>query len=206
LGFSRRLEQRLQGQVSERYLEAMHTITKNGEHLLHLINDILDISKVEAGKLRLDLKRLQVRPIVEEMCNDMRHLAERKGLTLNLLPGDADLLAQVDGLRFRQIVLNLLSNAIKYTEQGSITVSLEPDGKQLLLRVADTGLGISPANQQLIFNKFERVHEEYAATIQGTGLGLSLVWELVNMHHGLVKVESEEGKGSCFTVVLPLAE
>jgi signal transduction histidine kinase len=196
IGFSHRLSKKLAGEIDEKYLDALHTIVRNGEHLLSLINDVLDLSKVEAGKLELSLERLDLNVLINE-------LVEQKGLKVKVELAQNECFIQADSLRLKQILINLLSNAVKYTLAGFVGIRYSVQGPDLLLQVFDTGLGMTEGNIEKAFGKFERVHDEYVATIQGTGLGLPLVAELVALHHGTVTVDSQPGVGSCFNVLLP---
>ena len=172
-----------------------------GLHLLELINDILDLSRVEAGRLELRYERVDVARLLAETLATVRPLAEARNLTLE--SADAQPLeADVDAARLRQVVYNLVSNAIKFTPAGgTVSVSLSQDEDSLRLTVTDTGAGIDPADQGRVFEAFEQLTPGSA---EGTGLGLALTRQLVDAHGGSIKLESALGMGSSFTVVLPL--
>jgi signal transduction histidine kinase/DNA-binding response OmpR family regulator len=181
--------------------EWIENVLSSGQHLLRLINDILDIAKVEAGRLELNRQPVALHRAVGEVTATLRPLIERKHLRLETRV--ALLTLSVDPIRLRQILDNLLSNAIKFTpEGGRIDVEVSRDGDDVLLCVIDSGVGIALADQQLIFDEFQQVGEA-AARMGGTGLGLALTRRLVQAHGGEVTVESSPGRGSRFTVRLP---
>lgn len=206
IGFSVRSQKKLAGSDEERVLDSLGLIEKNGRHLLSLINDILDLSKIEAGKLTLEKGAVPVRAVTEDVFNLMRPLAEERGLSLTLLAGGVELM-QVDRKRFSQILINLLSNAIKFTERGGITLSYvrqTHDAQQgVCLKVVDTGMGISSTDLTRLFRRFEQLGNEFNNDDLGSGLGLSLVQELVHMHGGSIEVSSQPGKGTQFSLWFP---
>lgn len=206
IGFSVRSQKKLEGSDEERVLDSLGLIEKNGRHLLSLINDILDLSKIEAGKLTLEKGAVPVRVVTEDVFNLMRPLAEERGLSLTLLAGEVELM-QVDRKRFSQILINLLSNAIKFTERGGITLSYERQTRDVqqgvCLKVVDTGMGISSADLKRLFRRFEQLGNEFNNRDLGSGLGLSLVQELVHMHGGSIEVSSQPGKGTQFSLWFP---
>ena len=180
------------------WIEHIHT---SGRHLLGLINDILDLAKVEAGRLELRLAPLRIDTAVRELLTGLAPLLVTKDLTVTTRLPEATALA--DRVRFRQIVENLLSNAIKFTPAGgSIIVSVAPVGDVVEVSVADTGVGIAPADQKRIFEEFQQVGD-LDRQRAGTGLGLALTKRLVEAHDGEITVASTPGKGSTFTVRLP---
>jgi signal transduction histidine kinase len=175
----------------------------SGKHLLGLINDVLDLAKVEAGRVDLALDGLDLPPIMEETVASLRPLAERKQLELRL--GAVPPTVWADPSRLRQILNNLLSNAIKFTPDGGrISVDAEQHGEQVAISVTDTGVGIAPADQQLVFEEFQQVGDRVGREA-GTGLGLALTRRLVEAHGGHISVTSDgRGHGATFTVRLPL--
>jgi signal transduction histidine kinase/DNA-binding response OmpR family regulator len=202
LGFSELMRQEdAQGDSVLVPIEWVEHIHRGGEHLLALINDVLDLAKVEAGRLELRPETVDLRFAIAETVNGIRPLAERKHLVLE--SAAPALAIWVDRGRFRQILYNLLSNAIKYTpEAGSVRVeAVESDG-DLRLSVIDTGVGIAPEDQALVFDEFRQVGDpsEHQA---GTGLGLALTRRLVEAHGGRIELESSRDKGSRFTVIIP---
>lgn len=206
IGYSARLLKKLAPSLEPRYVEALDTIERNGEHLLSLINDLLDIASIDEGTLGLNRRSVQVADIVQQVMQEMLTEAAEKKLSMDFDNGAGSLSISADPLRVRQVVLNLVSNAIKYTSRGGIFVSLKVDAPsdRIEITVRDTGMGISRGNQAKLFRRFERVHANEVNAIPGMGLGLALVWELVAMHGGTTHVESEEGVGSCFVVKLPI--
>jgi len=186
--------------VPAEWVEHIHA---SGRHLLVLINDILDLAKVEAGRLDLRLGPLRADVAVRDVLTGLEPLLGAKRLTVDANLGEATTLA--DSLRFRQIVENLLSNAIKYTgDGGTITVAVAGDGENVFVTVADSGVGIAAADQIRVFEEFQQVGEPDRRS-GGTGLGLALTKRLVEAHDGEITVVSAPGQGSCFTVRLPAA-
>jgi signal transduction histidine kinase/FixJ family two-component response regulator len=198
-----------------KYVENIHV---SGKHLLELINNILDLSKVEAGKLELELKTFPLVPTTEEVLSVMRPLSERKGLTLEVQLSEAPEELVADPGRFKQILYNLLSNAIKFTPAGgtvSLSAKLASGGRTphpgedaecrdlLEVVVRDTGIGIRLEDQERIFETFEQVDSSLSRQYQGTGLGLPLTKRLVELHGGQIEVESHPGCGSIFRFTLP---
>jgi signal transduction histidine kinase/DNA-binding response OmpR family regulator len=176
-------------------------ISNSGQHLLGLINDVLDITKVEAGRLDLQLESIDISQAIAETVGGLRPLAERKNIAI-----EADVerrTIEVDRGRLRQILYNLLSNAIKFTpNDGRITMGVAFDGGYARVSVADTGIGIAPEDQPHVFEEFRQVGNA-AAREEGTGLGLALTRRLVEAHGGSIELESEPGRGTTFTVSLP---
>jgi signal transduction histidine kinase/DNA-binding response OmpR family regulator len=182
-------------------IEWVEHIHRGGEHLLSLINDVLDLAKVEAGRLELRPEKLDLRMAVAETLNGIRPLAERKHLALESSVPAMTVLA--DRGRFRQILYNLLSNAIKYTpEAGSVRVEAAEGDGELRISVVDSGVGIAPEDQAFVFDEFRQVGDP-SERQAGTGLGLALTRRLVEAHDGRIELDSTRGKGSRFTVVLP---
>lgn len=189
-------------------LELLNMARDASRKLLGLINDYLDFAKIEAGYLKLDRQTVDLRDVVEAGVRFGQVQAQSKNQTVILDLPQQPLYASVDPERIKQVVDNLVSNAVKYTpEGGRITVQLYRDGKFALLRVSDTGQGISKAQMEVLFTKYQRLPGETARRIQGTGLGLFIVKQTVEAHGGSVWAESEgiPGKGSTFFVKLPLA-
>ena len=204
LGFSELMRQEdAEGDTVRVPLEWVEHIHRGGEHLLALINDVLDLAKVEAGRLELRAETLDLQMVVAETLNGIRPLAERKHLVLGASLPSITLLA--DRGRFRQILYNLVSNAIKYTpEGGTVRVEAEERDAELRITVVDSGVGISTEDQALVFEEFRQVGDP-GERQAGTGLGLALTRRLVEAHGGRMELESTRGVGSRFTVVLPAA-
>jgi signal transduction histidine kinase/DNA-binding response OmpR family regulator len=204
LGFSDLLGDESYGPLNERqrrYVEHIHT---GGKHLLSLISDILDLSKIEAGRMELAIESLRVETIFGEVLSVMRPLADKKSQSLseNSEPG---LIVHADSVRFKQVLMNLLGNAIKFTPNGgSVELGAHLDSGCVRVEVRDNGPGIPPAEQQRIFEAFYRLRESGKKT-EGTGLGLAITHRLVELHGGELTLDSEVGKGSCFYFSLPVA-
>lgn len=179
-------------------------IQTSGQHLLEMINDILDLSKIEAGKLELQCRNVAVRKVFRDVIGVMQPLATAKNISLKAQLSKAPDHMWVDEKRLREILLNLVSNAVKFTpEGGSVTVTVLDDAGALEAQVADTGIGIAKEFQARIFEQFIQVDGSYARKQEGTGLGLALSKRLVELHGGSIDVESEQGSGSVFTFKIP---
>ena len=204
LGFSDIMRQGLFGPVPERYADYARSIHEAGGHLLDLINDVLDVSRIEAARYDLSIERFDAREVVSEALALVRVQADDKGVDLAaVLPPDA-LTVAADRRALKQITLNLLSNAVKFTPAGgSVTVSAEALGPDLELTVADTGVGVAPEDLVRLGRPFEQAGgaEQRA---QGTGLGLSLVRSLAELHQGAMSIDSTLGEGAAVTVRLPV--
>ena len=204
LGFSDLLADESYGPLNDRqrrYVEHIHT---GGKHLLTLISDILDLSKIEAGRMELTNESLRVEAIFGEVLSVMRPLADKKSQSLskNSQPG---FVVRADSVRFKQVLMNLLGNAIKFTPKGgSIELGAHLAGGRVRVEVRDNGPGIPPTEQQRIFEAFYRLRE-FGKKTEGTGLGLAITHRLVELHGGELTLDSEVGKGSCFYFSLPVA-
>src|SRR5438093_3966680 len=204
IGFSEVLHERMFGDLNDKQAEYIHDIVESGRHLLSLINDILDLSKVEAGRMELELTSFNFPGALEDALLLMRERAARHGIALDLVVDDKLGVFVADERKVKQILLNLLSNAVKFTpEGGRVTVrgTRVHDGAEI--SVADTGVGIAPADQAVIFEEFRQVGGDGARRPEGTGLGLALTKRFVELHGGRIGVTSEVGKGSTFTFTLP---
>jgi signal transduction histidine kinase/DNA-binding response OmpR family regulator len=204
IGFSELLEQEIFGQLTARQKEYVGYVVASGHHLLALVNDILDLSKIEAG--RMELSRTWVGPlhVIDTVHGSVQALAEKHGVTLELdLPNELPDL-YVDEVRLRQILYNLLSNGIKFTPAGGrVTLRASLHDDRLLVEVSDTGVGIRTEDLPRLFREFERMDERGGSKIEGSGLGLALTKRLVELHGGAIYVESRHKSGSKFTVSLP---
>ncbi|WP_343690970.1 ATP-binding protein [Chitinophaga sp.] len=178
---------------------------RNAQRLLKLVNNLLDFSRVEAGRVQALYQPVNLSQLTSDLSSSFRSIIERAGMQLNVQCGD---LAQVyvDREMWEKIVLNLLSNAFKYTLQGAITVRLSREGEHAVLQVEDTGTGIPARELPHMFERFHRVEQAVGRTHEGSGIGLSLVHELVQLHGGQISVESELGKGSVFTIRIPFGK
>jgi signal transduction histidine kinase len=211
IGFSEVLGERMFGELNDKQAEYVQDILSSGRHLLSLINDILDLAKVEAGRTELEAEPFDLPAALDGCLTLVRERASRRGLTVSL---DVDRrLGEIvaDERKVRQVVLNLLSNAVKFTpEGGRVDVRAAPldgaDGaepKWVEISVRDTGIGIAPEDQGLIFEEFRQVGSDYARKREGTGLGLALARRFVELHGGQIRVESAIGQGSTFTFTIP---
>lgn len=190
--------------ANETISDGLERILRNGRHLLTLIDEVLDLSKIEAGRLTLHLEHFDLAEMIEKTFSGLESLALQKGLQYNLKVSRIFPLVFSDPARIRQIVLNLLSNAIKFTQKGGIQVSLETiDNKEWSLSVKDSGLGIKAENLDSIFERFRQVDGSFTRTAGGFGLGLSISQQLAALLGGKITITSEYGKGSTFTLTLP---
>ena len=204
IGFSEVLLERMFGDLNERQDEYLRDILGSGQHLLELLNDILDLSKVEAGAMVLEPSSVVVSDAVDYSVGMVRERAARHGVRLETAVGPGVSVFEVDELRFKQVLLNLLSNAVKFTPAGgSVTVSTERDGGDLVVRVVDTGPGIPAEDHERIFAAFQQGSRSPRRQ-EGTGLGLTLCRRIVELHGGSIWVESEVGHGSTFGVRIPV--
>ncbi len=205
IGFSDLLLEGLVGELNERQIRYVRNISNSGKHLLHLINDILDLSKIEAGKTTLETDLFEVSNVFGEMESMFGSLVAVKKLTLKFETGEKPVTINGDRMRFKQILFNLISNAIKFTpEGGCVTVLAAKDGDSLRVSVADSGIGISEEDLDNLFQPFRQLDSFLKRRYEGAGLGLFLVKKFVEMHGGKVWAESEPGKGSVFTFELPV--
>ena len=205
IGFSEVMRERMFGDINEKQEEYLNDILSSGRHLLSLINDILDLSKIEAGKMELEVTEFDVPVAIDNALTLMRERAARRGQALERAVDPEVGTIRADERKVKQVLLNLLSNAVKFTpEGGRITVSAERTGGVVAIAVTDTGVGIAPEHQQVVFEEFRQVGES-GRKAEGTGLGLALCRKFVELHGGRLTVASELGKGSTFTFTLPVA-
>jgi len=207
IGFSEVLQDSTFGSLNDRQKRYVGNVLESGRHLLVLVNDILDISKVEAGYMELHREILDVKALLAEVTERIVSLANNKQITLQIEDRSESPLIDADRARFMQILLNLLSNAIKFTSPGgTVSVSYEVHSQFVAIAVKDTGIGIPENDQARIFDEFEQVDSSLGRTQEGTGLGLALTKRLVELHGGTISVQSAQGEGSIFTVTVPRAE
>jgi signal transduction histidine kinase/BarA-like signal transduction histidine kinase len=204
LGFSNIL---LREELSEKVRQHAQIIRAASKTLLGLIDDVLELSKIEANKLTLETEPTELRPLVDELVVLFRHSAEEKGLALDV-EYDAALppWIEIDPLRLRQILINLIGNALKFTPQGGITLRLQAQGEELLIALQDSGIGIPEERLEAIFEQFSQADNTLSRRFSGGGLGLTIVRRLVELMQGTIEVESRVGEGSCFRLRLPLRE
>jgi len=208
IGYAEVLLDGIDGSLTGEMEEDVAAIHESGRHLLNLVNDILDLAKIEAGQMDLALERVRLHDLVEEVAATSHVLLKGKPVELIVdVPEDLPDV-QADLLRLRQIVSILLANAAKFTDEGTITLRAdiyERDPRWLLVSCSDTGIGIAPEKLQVIFDRFRQVDQSYSRRAGGTGLGLSITRQLVQMHGGVLWVESAPGAGSTFYFTIPIA-
>jgi two-component system cell cycle sensor histidine kinase PleC len=207
IGFAQVLESQLFGPLGgAKYLEYATDIRASGEHLLSLINDILDLARVEAGKLTLEIEPIFLAKEIDGCVRIIQLQAMKGGLEIERALNDAPAQIQADRRAFKQIVINILSNAIKFTPAGGkITIAAKINGAMLELKISDTGIGIPAGELSRIGQPFEQVSGALNRAHEGSGLGLSLCRSLVKLHGGELYIESWHGKGTTVTVTLPLS-
>ncbi|HJW48314.1 MAG TPA: GAF domain-containing protein, partial [Candidatus Limnocylindria bacterium] len=205
IGFSEVLIQGLFGEVNEKQRDYLQDVIGSGQHLLSLINDILDLSKIEAGRMELELSTFSFRSALQSGVTIVRERAARNGITLNVDVSDELDRVEADERKVKQILYNLLSNAVKFTpDGGNVNVTARRDNGDVRVDVQDNGIGIAEADQARIFEEFQQVGRERSR--EGTGLGLTLTKRFVELHGGRIWLESAPGKGSRFTFTLPLRQ
>ncbi|HEB28205.1 MAG TPA: hybrid sensor histidine kinase/response regulator [Porticoccus sp.] len=221
IGYSEMLLSRRPGELNEKQIRFVNNISSSGDHLLELVNDILDISKIEAGKDGLNLSKVSMTALAEQVKSTLAPLIRDNNIDFKIDPAEQDIVVDADQKKLTQILLNLLRNAIKFTNKnGKVTLSTKyiqlnnyikhdiNDAKGILICIQDSGLGIKPEHQTLVFNKFEQIDSSLSRAQEGTGLGLPLTKTLVEMHRGVIWVESDgiPGKGCKFCFVLPMSQ
>jgi signal transduction histidine kinase len=208
IGYAEVLLDGIDGDLTDEMTEDVGAIHGSGKHLLNLINDILDLAKIEAQQMDLVVENVRLKPLAEDIINTSKVLLKNKPVNLVVqIPDDMPVIRS-DSLRVRQIISNLLTNAIKFTEKGDITVRArvsETDPDMVEIMVKDSGIGIKPEHLPLIFDRFRQVDQSHTRRAGGTGLGLSITRQLVEMHGGRIWVESDFGFGSSFHFTLPIA-
>ena len=204
IGFSQLLLRQRHHPLTSQQADMMQRILSNGKHLLTLINEILDLSKIEAGRLELKLETFDVKKLIRATVDELRSLADEKQLALVVHDNLHNPNMISDSVRLRQIMVNLLSNAIKFTERGSVEVNVkELSSARLAITVKDTGIGIAQNELQHIFEEFRQIDQTTTRKYPGTGLGLAITKSLVQLMQGVITVESQLGQGSTFSIELP---
>jgi signal transduction histidine kinase/CheY-like chemotaxis protein len=207
IGYSEMLEEEAQDAKSEESVHDLQKIKSAGKHLLALINDVLDLSKIEAGKMSLHLETLDVAEMIEEIVTTLQPAIEKNRNAIRVHLGDEVGMMRADITKVRQILFNLLSNACKFTDHGTISVDVDRSTAEglhfLRFRITDTGIGISAKQQEHLFQEFAQADTSIARKYGGTGLGLAITYRFVQLMQGRIGVESQPGKGSSFTVYLP---
>jgi len=208
LGFTGTLLMKLPGPLTAHQQNQLHIIQKSARHLLSLINDLLDVAKIESGKVEIHPEVLLCREIIEQVIATLRPLAEGKNIRLEARFPEQPVHAKADRRAFSQILINLTNNAIKFTEKGSVTLELgeraDATGGMAVVDVVDTGAGVRPEEQPRLFSAFEQLGSTKSKT-DGTGLGLYVSGKLAALLGGRIDFKSEYGRGSCFTLLVPKA-
>lgn len=204
IGFSEFLLDGKAGKLNDRQHEFMGDVLTSGKHLLRLINDVLDLSKIEAGRMDLLPETFAVAGAVEEVCSIASNAVPGKRIHLRQSVSPDVASVTLDRHRFNQILFNLVSNALKFTDEGTVDVKVSRSGDELQLQVIDTGIGMSPEDLPKLFVEFQQLDSGASRRHQGTGLGLALTRRIAELQGGSVRVESKPGRGSTFTVLLPL--
>jgi signal transduction histidine kinase len=206
IGYSDMLLSGMTGELNEKQTTFVESILRNGETLLGLINDILDLTKIEAGRLELNKEPIDLRAALLGVLPTVKPRAQEKRIRIStFLPTDLPLL-NADPAKLNQVLLNLLTNGIKYThENGSVSVEARPAGGFVEVWVNDTGIGIAKEDQDKVFQRFTQIDSSATRLQGGTGLGLAIVRELVELHGGTIRLQSKLGKGSSFVFTMPIA-
>jgi len=204
LGYSELIIDNIYGEVPEKIREVLERVEKSGRHLLSLINDVLDLSKIEAGRLTLSLNDYSMQDIIQTVFASTEALAVEKKLNLKVTVSNDLINGKGDGQRIAQVILNLLGNAIKFTDRGEVNIAADVSNESFLVSVSDTGPGLSETDQTKIFEEFQQADGSSTRAKGGTGLGLSISKKIVEMHGGSIGVESALGKGSRFWFTLPI--
>ncbi|MDQ7827000.1 MAG: ATP-binding protein [Candidatus Eremiobacteraeota bacterium] len=204
IGFTGIILMEMVGPLNEEQKKQLGIVRANAHHLLELINDILDLSRIESGQFEITRNLVDMENTIEKVLEKMTPLAGKKGLELTavIAPPVGQVLG--DRRRVEQILINLIGNAIKFTEEGEVRIESKAEGRWLVTRVLDTGIGIKPEDQEMLFRPFRQVDTRLSRQYEGTGLGLSISRLLVEAMGGEIHVDSEFGKGSAFTFTLPL--
>jgi signal transduction histidine kinase len=205
LGYAELLADGIYGELPERPKGVVERIQNNGRHLLALINDVLDLAKIEAGQLTLTLEDYSLSDVVRGVVTATEPLAAAKGLKFTATIADGMPTAHGDSRRVSQVLLNLVGNAVKFTDSGEVEIKASAEGDRFVLSVRDTGPGIAEADQERIFGEFQQIDSTNTRKQGGTGLGLAISKRMVEMQGGMITVDSTLGRGSTFRVVLPVA-
>ncbi len=204
IGFSEALNLNIFGELNEKQSEYINDIHSSGLHLLGMINDLLDLSKIESGKMQLNKELFTVNIAIEEALSIVKSLAEKKNIDLKANLGKKIIEINADKRKFQQILYNLLSNAIKFTnENGKVTLNLKDNKDSMEISVKDNGIGIPAEFHEKIFEKFQQVENPISKKTGNTGLGLTITKELIELHDGKIRVESEKDQGAEFIFTLP---
>jgi signal transduction histidine kinase len=205
LGYTELILDELYGTPTQRMREVLERVQVNGRHLLGLINDVLDLSKIEAGQLELSVADFSMKEVIHTVTTATESLATEKGIALDAaVPADLPI-GRGDERRLTQVLLNLVGNAIKFTDEGRVGISVAAQNGTFEVAVADTGPGIAASEHERIFEEFHQVDSSSTREKGGTGLGLAIARRIVELHGGRIWVESEPGHGATFRITLPVA-
>lgn len=203
IGFNQCLVMGMDGPVSDPQLGSLQKIENSASHLLTLINNILDWSKIEAKKMELEISSQNIVELIQSCVEEMQSLAHQKNLKIIFFVEKPYIFVEMDRMRIRQVLINLLSNAIKFTEKGSITINLINEFYQVQIEIIDTGIGLAEEEIEKIFQPFSQADSSITRKYGGTGLGLAISKNIIDLHGGKIKVKSKKGLGSTFTLTLP---
>ncbi len=203
IGYTKLMLDGLEGDINEEQEKDLHTVYTNSKHLLELINDLLDLSRIEAGKTVLNYKTFTISDLLSKVIPTIEPLAREKGLTLtySVTPGTDSIYA--DEAKTKQVLINILGNAVKFTGEGNIKINVSENDSDFIFSVTDTGMGMKKEDLEVIFDSFKQVGPTQIAGYEGTGLGLAISKQFIEMQDGRIWAESELGKGSTFTFTLP---
>lgn len=205
IGFSEVLRDKISGDLNVEQLDFVNDIHGSGQHLLQMINDILDLSKIEAGKIEINYEEFFIPDAIKEVRDVINGIAYKKNIKVSVQLAENVGMITADRLKFKQVLYNLLSNSIKFTpEMGSVLIEGKLNTNEVLISVADTGIGIKKEHHEEIFDEFYQIDGSHTREYEGTGLGLALTRRIVSLHGGRIWVESEENKGSKFSFTLPI--
>jgi len=205
IGFTGLMLMEVAGTINEKQKEQLNRVKRNSQHLLELINDVLDISKIEADKVELSISAFDLIRLVNEIVQNIAPEIQAKGLSLKVNQPEKAITVENDPMRIRQILMNFMSNALKFTKQGSISVELglNDDSTQAVITIKDTGIGIKAEHMRNLFEPFQQISGDFTNSYKGTGLGLYLCKKLSTLIQADIQVSSELDSGSQFTLILP---
>ncbi|MHA1719432.1 MAG: sensor histidine kinase, partial [Promethearchaeota archaeon] len=203
IGFTDVVLERISGEINREQEKYLTNVKTSALHLLDLINDVLDIAKIEAGKMELNIEDINLSEIINQVNTMIKPIYEKKNLKFKIPKFDTEKVIRVDRLRFKEILFNLLSNAVKYTKEGRVKLEFSENENHWKFDVIDTGIGIKEEDFNLIFQDFKRINSKYTNSIEGTGLGLPLTKKIIELFGGNLSFTSIFGKGSTFTFTIP---
>lgn len=203
IGFTDVILERIGGEINEEQEKYLTNVKSSALHLLDLINDVLDISKIESGKMEVHIEDVNLSMVINQVDIMVKLMYKKKNLKIEIMEIDKKKVIQIDRKKFMEILYNLLCNAIKYTREGGIKLEILENEDDWIFNIIDTGIGIAKEDYDIVFKEFKRVKTEYTYSIEGTGLGLPLTKKLIELHGGNIFFTSELGKGSTFTFTLP---